>query len=670
MSEIVELWKAFSPPTICDDNCLARTWACGMGGQCPRGRLPGEELCGQHSKQLKDKGVLPHGLVNGPIPAAKLEEFQTHAMRAAIEHGRKSELERTQKSGQASAGKGALVASSSSITTITSTIAGTITTSAGTGNNATTSITSSNATLSSVATSRTKASATTTATTAAATTAPSSATSKAPKVPSSLQKLESELEQRRAAALAVLSAPLNKNAEEAAAHPSKADRKRQFAELAADAEGRLEQKLKKALKRQAKKESQDKEAEKNQKMQDVKAKKKKEKKRKQAEEDRRRRIEALDVQGKAGGRAAAGSGKSGNEPTSAQLTSSAASTKKGAPSPLTALQTAKSLLASSSTTTSAAATAAANPSSSRSRSSSSSSSSASSSFSSSSSYSSASSSSSSSSSESSSTSGEEMPAVTESQRLAMSRLLDSRRLVPLKNVQAVVHFITVAQRDKETSLAQALLFALRRSRHAARRAFLKMRGPRHMADWIEFVLASISEDFGLPPDVENFTAEIVKFLGALPGLNMRMCAEHGLDKALKALMKQCPGFRPLVEAAVQRSKARQKAKLAASASPSASASALAAANSSALPAIRPTSAPNSLCSPAAASASPPPSASPSLAAAAPSSSSASASASQRRGVGRRGQQPCSSLGRSSSPEVGGGRPGAGRVSRTGGCSGQ
>lgn len=67
------------PPAeeVCRDLCMARTWAGGFGGQCKRKHGTGAgDLCNLHARQEP----LGHGRVDGPVPAAKLQE-----MRRAVE---------------------------------------------------------------------------------------------------------------------------------------------------------------------------------------------------------------------------------------------------------------------------------------------------------------------------------------------------------------------------------------------------------------------------------------------------------------------------------------------------------------------------------------------------------------------------------------------------------
>lgn len=64
---------AFSPAKISFNCCMARTWNGGHGGQCTRAPEAGSDFCGAHD--LDDRwGV--HGRVDGPVPAAKLREFE------------------------------------------------------------------------------------------------------------------------------------------------------------------------------------------------------------------------------------------------------------------------------------------------------------------------------------------------------------------------------------------------------------------------------------------------------------------------------------------------------------------------------------------------------------------------------------------------------------------
>lgn len=62
-------WLRFTPATIVSTCCLARSWGGGKGGQCKGKPLPDSKLCAQHT------GNAVHGLVHGPIPDRKLQEF-------------------------------------------------------------------------------------------------------------------------------------------------------------------------------------------------------------------------------------------------------------------------------------------------------------------------------------------------------------------------------------------------------------------------------------------------------------------------------------------------------------------------------------------------------------------------------------------------------------------
>ena len=64
----------FTPVVLDLRLCLARTWNGGRGGQCPKKQCVGK-LCQMHAR----RGGLAHGLVTGPVPPAKLREFQQNA---------------------------------------------------------------------------------------------------------------------------------------------------------------------------------------------------------------------------------------------------------------------------------------------------------------------------------------------------------------------------------------------------------------------------------------------------------------------------------------------------------------------------------------------------------------------------------------------------------------
>lgn len=64
-------WKDFTPSEIQKDLCVARIWGGGRGGQCCNSPEPGDEMCDKHATN-----GATHGRVDGPIPAAKLREFE------------------------------------------------------------------------------------------------------------------------------------------------------------------------------------------------------------------------------------------------------------------------------------------------------------------------------------------------------------------------------------------------------------------------------------------------------------------------------------------------------------------------------------------------------------------------------------------------------------------
>ena len=68
-------WRRFTPSSIDSRLCLGRTWNNASDGQCPKSKPSGEDLCVTCSKRL------PHGRVDGPIPANKLKEFERSASR-------------------------------------------------------------------------------------------------------------------------------------------------------------------------------------------------------------------------------------------------------------------------------------------------------------------------------------------------------------------------------------------------------------------------------------------------------------------------------------------------------------------------------------------------------------------------------------------------------------
>lgn len=80
-------WKVFTPSVIDPAGCQARTWTLGLGGQCSLRTQAFSEFCTQHARNDTWK---THGKVDGPIPAAKLREFQRRRERAplALEDGK------------------------------------------------------------------------------------------------------------------------------------------------------------------------------------------------------------------------------------------------------------------------------------------------------------------------------------------------------------------------------------------------------------------------------------------------------------------------------------------------------------------------------------------------------------------------------------------------------
>ena len=71
-------WLEFTPKTIDDQRCLARTWDDGYGGQCTRTPLNDNcKLCSAHKAESQRPRGLTHGWVTGGIPERKLAEFQS-----------------------------------------------------------------------------------------------------------------------------------------------------------------------------------------------------------------------------------------------------------------------------------------------------------------------------------------------------------------------------------------------------------------------------------------------------------------------------------------------------------------------------------------------------------------------------------------------------------------
>ncbi|CAK0900734.1 unnamed protein product, partial [Prorocentrum cordatum] len=70
--------ETFTPRTIHAALCMARIWNEGYGAQCSHKGLKwpcGRHLCAQHAKDAQWR---IHGLVDGPIPEEKLQEFLRH----------------------------------------------------------------------------------------------------------------------------------------------------------------------------------------------------------------------------------------------------------------------------------------------------------------------------------------------------------------------------------------------------------------------------------------------------------------------------------------------------------------------------------------------------------------------------------------------------------------
>ena len=71
-------WREFSPQTINDQRCSARTWEDGCGGQCTRLALNDTlKLCASHKVESERPLGLTHGFVTGAIAARKLAEFKS-----------------------------------------------------------------------------------------------------------------------------------------------------------------------------------------------------------------------------------------------------------------------------------------------------------------------------------------------------------------------------------------------------------------------------------------------------------------------------------------------------------------------------------------------------------------------------------------------------------------
>ena len=71
-------WLLFTPSTIDPARCMARTFAHGKGGQCPRKQVGGGRFCRLHVQKQA------HGAVDGPVPEDKLLEFRRSARLRAV----------------------------------------------------------------------------------------------------------------------------------------------------------------------------------------------------------------------------------------------------------------------------------------------------------------------------------------------------------------------------------------------------------------------------------------------------------------------------------------------------------------------------------------------------------------------------------------------------------
>mmetsp|Transcript_13858 Transcript_13858/g.37662 ORF Transcript_13858/g.37662 Transcript_13858/m.37662 type:complete len:706 (-) Transcript_13858:219-2336(-) len=77
----------FTPAVVDQTRCLARIWNYGQGGQCSRSRCAGD-FCFQHAK---DEFWRSHGRVTGPVPPAKLRDFQKEQAKASREGATRSQ---------------------------------------------------------------------------------------------------------------------------------------------------------------------------------------------------------------------------------------------------------------------------------------------------------------------------------------------------------------------------------------------------------------------------------------------------------------------------------------------------------------------------------------------------------------------------------------------------
>ena len=56
--------------------CMSRIWNNGRGGQCSRARIEGSDYCKSHQQQVKKRGRLTHGRIDGDVPPEKQKEFE------------------------------------------------------------------------------------------------------------------------------------------------------------------------------------------------------------------------------------------------------------------------------------------------------------------------------------------------------------------------------------------------------------------------------------------------------------------------------------------------------------------------------------------------------------------------------------------------------------------
>ncbi|CAE7491055.1 unnamed protein product [Symbiodinium microadriaticum] len=78
-----EPWKIFSPKVIDLRLCMARTWNEGKGGQCSEPREDGCDLCYKCMRRAASVTGLIYGMVDGPMPPGRLEQFERAAVTGA-----------------------------------------------------------------------------------------------------------------------------------------------------------------------------------------------------------------------------------------------------------------------------------------------------------------------------------------------------------------------------------------------------------------------------------------------------------------------------------------------------------------------------------------------------------------------------------------------------------